>query len=90
MNVYVYYDVPLAGTKATAARVRAMQATMTDVATRSGLLRRPEIKADAQTWMEIYENVAPDFEARLGDAVAAHGLAAMSGPRHVERFIPLD
>ncbi len=90
MNVYVYYDVPLAAIEGVSARVRAMQSAMTGTATRTGLLRRPEAKADAQTWMEIYEDVATDFDTRLRDAVEVHGLAALCGPRHVERFIPLD
>ncbi len=88
MNVYVYYDVPPASTEVTAQRVRAMQATLGDMATRIDLLRRPEAKPDAQTWMEVYEDVTTDFEQRLVEAVAAHGLAALCGPRHIERFVP--
>ena len=88
MNVYVYYDVPLAACADTAAKIRGMQATLTDHAHRIALLRRPEQKPASQTWMEIYEGVSDDFEARLVRAVADH--AVDPGPRHVERFVPID
>ncbi len=90
MNVYVYYDVPLAERVALVTRVRSMQSELRDCAARIDLLRRPEAKADAQTWMEVYEDVASDFAARLAAAVAKHDLAAVTGPRHVEHFIAVE
>ena len=90
MNVYVYYDVPLASHGAIATRVRSMQSELRDCAERIDLLRRPAAKPDAQTWMEVYEHVTPDFDARLAAAVANHHLAKATGPRHVEHFIAVD
>lgn len=87
MNVYVYYDVPLARCAETGPRVRAMQATLKAHAHGIALLRRPESKPSSQTWMEVYEDVSPDFEGLLAQAAAA---AALAGPRHVERFVPVD
>ena len=92
MNLYVYYDVPLATCADVASTIRAMQATLTDHAQRVALLRRPEQKAAlqpaVQTWMEIYEDVADGFDERLARAVADHPVT--TGPRHVERFVPVD
>lgn len=90
MNVYVYYDVPLAACAQTAPEVRAMQATLRNHADRIGLFRRPEVKPASQTWMEIYEDVSPDFESRLLQALSRAGFASVTGPRHVECFVPVD
>ena len=86
--MYVYYDVPLADCASTAVEVRAMQASLIDHAQRVALMRRPKSKAATQTWMEIYEDVADDFDARLAQAVSHQAL--VTGPRHVERFVPVD
>ncbi len=90
MNVYVYYDVPLAACGAVATQVRSMQSELRACAARIELLRRPDAKADAQTWMEVYERVTPDFSGRLAAAVAKHELVSATGPRHVEHFIAVD
>lgn len=90
MNVYVYYDVPLAGCTQAAPRVRAMQATLRHHASRIALFRRPQGKPASQTWMEVYEDVPIDFEAVLARAVTQAGLESVAGPRHVERFVPID
>ena len=90
MNVYVYYDVPLAARGAIAIRVRSMQAELRDHAARIDLLQRPEANATARTWMEVYQDVTPDFDARLAAAVARHALATVTGPRHVEHFVAVD
>ena len=87
MNLYVYYRIPLAEVHSLAARIRAMQATLSDVASRIDLLKRPDTDAPEQTWMEIYEDVAPTFDERLAAALVAHGLDAAT--RHVERFVPV-
>ncbi len=85
MHLYVYYDVPDASASAVRERLSALQAELGVVHPR---LRR---RADrGTTWMEVYEDVAPDFEERLAAAVARHGLAALTGPRHVERFVDAD
>ena len=51
------------------------------------LMQRAE---DPATWLEIYEDVDPDFVARLETAAARHGLAGLIAPdgRHLERFVP--
>ena len=90
MNVYVYYDVPLARCMEMAPRVRTMQATLGGHASRTALLRRPETQPAGQTWMEIYENVPADFESLLAQAVTGAGLQPLIGARHVERFVPID
>ncbi len=90
MNLYVYYDVGGLDFALLAGRVRAMQATLGLESHTPKLLRRAEGEAASQTWMEIYEGVAADFEGRLAAGVEAHGIAALTGPRHVERFVDLD
>lgn len=88
MNVYVYYDVPLAEIDAASRTVRAMQATLAGHASRCALLRRPDAKPAAQTWMEVYEDVSDDFDARLDEAVRAYPLPTTA--RHTERFVSVD
>ena len=87
MHLYVYYDVPPEQAGAVLARVRAMQAEL--VGPPGRLFRRDPVAADRATWMEIYEDVAPDFEGRLAACADRHGLIALTGPRHVERFVDL-
>lgn len=82
MDLYVYYEVASADLAATATRVRAMQASLEAAGAR--LQRRAEKGLASETWMEVYERVGADFEARLDAAADAHGLPA---PRHVERFV---
>ena len=88
MHLYVYYDVPHDKADAVLARVRAMQAELDGAPGR--LMRRDPTTADGETWMEIYENVASDFERQLAAATDRHGLVALTGPRHVERFVERD
>ena len=87
MNLYVYYEVPLGTLADAAARVRAMQATLQIAPARMRFLKRPSSATHAQTWMEVYEDVDPSFEAILAEAVAAHGIDDLTTDRHVERFI---
>lgn len=89
VHLYVYYKVRAADRVRLAARVRRMQALLGDVGT--ALRRRVDNDNETETWMEVYENVAPDFEARLDDAVAGAGLTeSIAGPRHLERFVDFD
>lgn len=92
LHLYVYYKVRPADRSRLGALVRRMQALLSErTSARGVLLRRTDNGDDAETWMEVYENVEPDFEARLDDAVAKAGLAeSIAGPRHVERFVDFD
>ncbi len=89
MHLYIYYDVPHAGLGRTSERVRAMQRALGSDATAMRLLRRADSGTASETWMEIYEDVTPGFEARLAAAAEAHELALVAGPRHVERFVDI-
>jgi hypothetical protein len=84
VHLYIYYDVRLDAAEAVLGRIRAMQSELRVPSAR--LMRRPEARAGAQTWMESYDDVDADFEARLSAAVERHGIAALTGPRHIERF----
>lgn len=87
MHLYIYYEVPLPLLAEAAARVRAMQAALPIASTRVRFLKRASGAPHAETWMEVYEDVDPSFEAALGDAVTAHGIADLTTDRHVERFV---
>lgn len=87
MHLYVYYEVALSSLADVAARVRAMQAALPIAATRVRFLKRPSSATHAETWMEVYEDVDPAFEAALDEAVSAHRIADFTTDRHVERFI---
>lgn len=89
MNLYIYYDVAVADAPALAEAVRAMQATLGLAPSAMQLLRRMDTDGTTQTWMEIYENVPDDFEARLAASIDLHGLRCRIGARHVERFTTL-
>ena len=84
MHLFVYYTTPSDASGSTLVRVRSMQAELGESSAR--LLKRPEAPDGVQTWMEIYEDVAEDFERRLARAVERHGLASLTGRRHIERF----
>lgn len=84
MNLYVYYRVRPGQEAACAAAVSSLQA---ELGMPRRLLRRAD---DPATWMEIYEDVAPDFPPRLEAASQARDFAAYlagDGCRHVERFV---
>jgi hypothetical protein len=88
VNLYVYYEVPVTATAAVRTRVASVFA---EVAPAAQLLKRTDAKPDGrETWMEIHERVDAAFEQRLDEAVARFGVTALTGPRHVERFVPFD
>ncbi len=88
LSLYVYYRVPTAQSHATRERIVAMQAKL---GTRARLLRRPEAVDGLETWMEVYEDVDPGFEARLASVYAAAAIdPTMIDRRHVERFVAFD
>jgi hypothetical protein len=90
-HYYVYYRVDAAQEARLRAVVERMQAALrseTGIAGR--LLRRRD---DAQTWMEIYENVddSTRFEVALNAAISHAGLdALLPAGRVVERFVPIE
>ncbi len=87
MHLYVYYEVALSSLAGAAERVRAMQATLPIAAAQVRFLKRPSSATHAETWMEVYEDVEPSFEAVLDEAVSAHRVADFTTDRHVERFV---
>lgn len=92
MDLYVYYKVDPAAAPDLAARVQAMQAGLRlDFKVAATLRRRPGEQDGRQTWMEVYPDVAPGFDAALSQAVAEQGVAALiGGPRHTEIFVELQ
>ena len=84
MHLYVYYQASSAASDDVRRRVREMQAELGLPHAR--LLRRVRVPGQGDTWMEVYEHVPDTFESRLDEAAVRHGLAASTGPRHVERF----
>jgi hypothetical protein len=90
-SVYVYYKVPAACAASTRAVVADLfEAVHATTGIRGRLLRRRD---EADTWMEVYEDIADDgaFDRALGAAVAASAFARAAGGavRHTERFILL-
>lgn len=88
MHVYVYYQVAPADAPALLPRVQSLQRALHDDCASARLMRRPDgdPPAPAQTWMEVYEDVRPEFDERLAAAVRHAALDGAAGPRHVERF----
>ncbi|MBL8437925.1 MAG: DUF4936 family protein [Zoogloeaceae bacterium] len=85
MNLYVYYTVQPDQVAACRAAVRAIQSRLNQPAS---LLCRED---DPATWMEIYEDVGPEFAERLEAEAQQQGFAAFLAPhsrRHLERFVP--
>lgn len=90
-DLYVYYQVREADAAAMAARVRTMQAGLhADCGVACQLKRRPQAKDGLQTWMEIYADTGPGFDAALAAAVQQAALAELTvGLRHTEIFTDL-
>ena len=88
MDLYVYYKVDSSAATELAARVAAMQAGLSEAA---ALRRRPGEQNGRQTWMEIYPDVPPGFDAVLAQAASDSGiLGLIDGPRHTEIFVELQ
>ena len=90
-DLYVYYRVRPSDAPALHSRVLAMQQSLHDeYGMVAQLKRRPEEKDGRQTWMEVYANVPPEFDAALERALAQAGLSALiDGPRHTEVFVDI-
>ena len=91
VDLYVYYKVRAVDAAQLAPLVRAMQAGLiARQRVQAQLKRRPEARDGLQTWMEIYLDVAPAFEAILAQAALDAGLAPLTqGPRRSEIFVDL-
>lgn len=91
MDLYVYYRVQVANAAVFLTKITEMQDNLRrEYGIRTALKRRPEEQDGLHTWMEVYLEVAEDFEAKLEQAVANSELPAMiAGKRHVEHFLDL-
>nr|WP_314629047.1 DUF4936 family protein [uncultured Noviherbaspirillum sp.] len=92
MDLYIYYKVDACAAPDLAARIAVMQS---ELANRLGVVavlrRRPGEQQGKQTWMEVYPDVPPGFDAALAQAVSDSGIEALvSGPRHTEIFVELQ
>lgn len=92
MDLYIYYRVAPSQATTLFGKLKAMQAVLqADQGISARLKRRPEEKDGLQTWMEVYEGIAPgqeiEFSAKLDKALSAAGIAGLiEGSRHVEHF----
>jgi len=80
LSYYVYYKVPPGNSERARLAVDALQQELAKATGIAGRLLRQ--RDDPSTWMEVYENV-PDsagFEAKLGELVEHHGVAALLAP----------
>lgn len=92
MDLYIYYQVRTTNAESFRAKALAMQHNLArywKIAT--ALKRRPEEKDGMQTWMEVYLDVAEDFEVQLNQAVEANELLSwIDGKRHTEQFLDVS
>lgn len=92
---YVYYRVRAAHAVAAFVAVTSLHAQLRreDPALALRLLRRPEAPDGVQTWMEVHARPGGVTDAQ-GDTIERRAAVALAGlldgPRHVERFMPLD
>ncbi|WP_424195435.1 DUF4936 family protein [Ampullimonas aquatilis] len=87
-HLYIYYKTrpELADT------VQTAFAQLVNLLNHRGRLMRRPASPDATdnlvTWMEVFENLPDDFEARLKQALIQTGFAyRVASPRHTEAFI---
>ena len=94
-RLYVYYRVDQADFVAVRAAALDLQATLRrdHPGLQAELLRRPDLREGQATLMETYAQ-ADGVDAALAQAIeaaAAKSLARwLKGPRHCERFEPLE
>lgn len=92
MDLYIYYRVACADEHELRSRVLAMQSTLMERCRISAALkRRPDVKDERHTWMEVYEDVPEGFEEALATAIAGASLAELiDGTRHTEYFLDIN
>lgn len=92
MNCYIYFKAGTDKEAEVLQQERLLQNLMRQVDQQGpGLQKRPAEQDGMHTWMEIYYQVAPDFEQRLELAYAQTGLQQLqSGERHMEYFVDVD
>lgn len=92
MDLYIYYKVDPAAAAELASRVMAMQSSLASrLGVAAALRRRPGEQDGRQTWMEIYPDVPPGFDAALLQALGETGIDGLiAGPRHTEIFMELQ
>ena len=92
MDLYIYYRVRNTESAQFCAKVLAMQHNLARAyKIGTALKRRPDEKDGLQTWMEVYLDVADDFEARLNEAVEENQLSSwIDGKRHTEQFVDVS
>ena len=92
MDLYIYYRVRPQHANVLFGKLKALQLVLqTQYGILPRLKRRPAEKDGLQTWMEIYEQLAPEtadaFHSSLAGALEAAGIDALiEGRRHVECF----
>jgi hypothetical protein len=95
VRLYVYYRIDAAMLDAVRDAVLAMQAALrlAHPGLETALLRRPEAADGELTLMETYAaagGIDGTLQARIEAAAGAALEGRLRGPRHVERFEPLD
>lgn len=90
--LFIYYRVPTAEAGRAASAVREAQARL--MQTHPGLVaqlwQRPQARDGQLTWMEVYrhpQGVSAALQAQI-DAALAVAAPWITGPRHVEVFMP--
>lgn len=89
MEFYVYYRARCEHAPELQAAVRDMQAALSNrYKVHTALKRRPQAQDGRYTWMEVYADASPGFEAALAEAVEQTGIASLiDGERHIEAFV---
>jgi hypothetical protein len=88
-HLYVYYKVPADQAPILRPVARALLERMRSHCAFASLRRRPHVPGDEapQAWLEVYEDVRPEFEATFAAALTAQAAAALRGcERHIEWF----
>ncbi|WP_374512114.1 DUF4936 family protein [Niveibacterium sp.] len=90
-HLYIYYRIRPGTHETASVLAHAMLASLAQYAGHGRLMRRAD---DAETWMEVYEDVrsAPALLAAREHAVSSSGFAELivGGAMHVEHFLPLE
>jgi hypothetical protein len=92
-SLYIYYRVRPECTQRARELIVAIQARATEnTAVCARLLRKLEsADTESETWMEVYQNAAADFENVLDAMIRdAQFLQLIEAGRHVERFVEQD